>query len=258
MTRRVALEGVDNFRDFGDYATASGGRLRRRRLYRSATHGRATDADLARIAALDIAVIVDLRRATEQARDPSRRPEGFCGTVITSPTAVNVEDGWINHIQGSNLSADAFRDYMVTYYRDAPFDPRHIDLFARYFKALAETDGPVLIHCAAGKDRTGILAALTHHLVGVHPDDALADYLLTNDPDRIERRLQVVTETIAGFAGKAPSEAAVRVAMAVEAHYLATAFGEIKNRFGGLDGYLDRALGVDAPQRRAIEARLIE
>ncbi len=258
MTRRVALEGVDNFRDFGDYATASGGRLRGRRLYRSATHGRATDADLAKIAALDIAVIVDLRRATEQARDPSRRPAGFAGAVITSPTAMTVEDGWINHIQGSDLSADAFRKYMVTYYRDAPFDPRHIDLFARYFKALAEADGPVLIHCAAGKDRTGILAALTHHLLGVHPDDALADYLLTNDPDRIERRLQVVTETIAGFAGRAPSEGAVRVAMAVEPHYLDTAFGEIKSRFGGLDGYLGQALGVDAAQRQAIAARLLE
>ena len=46
--------------------------------------------------------------------------------------------------------------------------------------------------------------------------------------------------------------------MAVEPHYLDTAFGEIKSRFGGLDGYLTQALGVDVDQRRAIEARLLE
>ena len=257
MTRRLALEGIDNFRDYGDYATVAGRRMRRGKLYRSASHGRATDADLAKIAALDIAVVVDLRRGTEQARDPSRRHPNFSGTVITSATAAAEEDGWINHMQSSDLTEDAFRGYMVTYYRDAPFDPRHVDLFRRYFEALGATDGAILIHCAAGKDRTGILAALTHHLVGVHPDDALADYLLTNDPDRIERRLQVVTDSIAGFSGRTPSEAAVRVAMAVEPHYLATAFGEIKDKFGGTDAYLEKALGVDALARDAIIARLV-
>lgn len=257
MTRRLALEGIDNFRDFGDYATSSGGRLHSGLLYRSASHGRASDADLAKIGALNLAVVVDLRRQTEQTRDPSRRPAGFAGTVITSDKAVTEEDGWIKHVQSSDLTGAAFRDYMIRYYYEAPFDPRHVDLYASYFKALTKIDGPVLIHCAAGKDRTGILAALTHHLVGVHPDDALADYLLTNDPDRIERRLQVVTETIAGFAGKPPSEDAVRVAMGVEPHYLDTAFGEIKNRFGTLDTYLERALGVDPAARAAITAKLV-
>ena len=61
--------------------------------------------------------------------------------------------------------------------------------FRRYFQALAAAEGPVLIHCAAGKDRTGILAALTHHLVGVHADDIVADYLLTNDLLAIDRRI---------------------------------------------------------------------
>ena len=162
MTRHIALEGVDNFRDFGDYPAAGGRRLRRGALYRSASHSRATDADLERLAALEIAVVVDLRRREEREREPSRRPANFAGVVIANDVSHD-EDSWHSHIASAELTAESFRAYLVDYYRAAPFDGRHIDLFARYFQALAEAEGPVLIHCAAGKDRTGILAALTHH-----------------------------------------------------------------------------------------------
>ena len=67
MTRHLRLEAVENFRDFGDYATASGRRMKAKRFYRSASHGRATDADLAAIEALGLALIVDLRRPAERA-----------------------------------------------------------------------------------------------------------------------------------------------------------------------------------------------
>jgi protein-tyrosine phosphatase len=71
MTRHIRLEAVENFRDFGDYPTQAGRRLKKGRLYRSASHGRATEADLAAIEALELAVIVDLRRPGERERDGS-------------------------------------------------------------------------------------------------------------------------------------------------------------------------------------------
>jgi len=73
MTRHVTLEGVENFRDFGDYPTIAGRRLRPGRLYRSAAHAERTAADLEVIAALRIEVVVDLRRKNERSRDPSPR-----------------------------------------------------------------------------------------------------------------------------------------------------------------------------------------
>jgi protein tyrosine/serine phosphatase len=257
MTRHIALEGVDNFRDFGGYPAAGGRRLKRGALYRSASHSRATDADLERLAALEIAVVVDLRRREEREREPSRRPANFAGRVIANDTG-HEEDSWFNHIASAELSADSFRAYLVDYYRAAPFDERHIDLFTRYFQALAEADGPVLIHCAAGKDRTGILAALTHHLAGVHPDDIAADYLLTNDPERLARRLPLVTQAIQEVSGRVPDEAAVMTAMGVDTLYLDTAFAAISERFGGMDAYLERALGVTLATRDAVAARLFD
>jgi protein tyrosine/serine phosphatase len=255
--RIVSLEGVDNFRDFGGYATAAGRAIRPGQLYRSAHHGQATDADLAAIAALGIGVIVDLRRGEERQRTPSRRHEGFAAKLIENDGNEASSDPFIEFIRTSDVSEDAFRDYMLGYYRGAPFDERHLDLFSRYFRALAEDDGAVLIHCTAGKDRTGLLAALTHHIAGVHRDDIFDDYLLTNSVASFERRLPAVARMIVEVSGRTPTDAAVRTAVSVDAAYLERAFEVIEARSGSIDAYLEDALGVDAALRARVEARLV-
>ena len=259
MTRHIRLEAVENFRDFGDYPTAAGRRMKKGRLYRSASHGRATDADLTAIEALQIAVIVDLRRPGERERDPSRRPAGFSGQVIVNDEGeAHGDDPWWSFVKACDLSEEAFRGYLTNYYREAPFAARHIDLFSRYFRALAAAEGPVLIHCAAGKDRTGVLAALTHHIAGVGQDDILADYLLTNNPERMAARGPMIAQMIAAETGRAPTDAAIRAAIGVEAEYLAEAFRAIEAERGSIDAYLEAVLGVDADLRAALEARLLE
>ena len=258
MTRHLRLEAIENFRDYGDYATGSGQRLKQGLLYRSASHSRATDADLEAIDALNIAVVVDLRRPGEREREPSRRPAGFKGEVIDNDMGEAAgDDPWWNFVRSCDLSEDAFRGYLLNYYREAPANPRHLDLFARYFRALAAADGPVLIHCAAGKDRTGVLAALTHHLAGVHPDDIVEDYLLTNNPERIAARAPMVAQLIAQETGRTATDAAVRAAIGVEAEYLAEAFRSIAAAHGSVDAYLEEVLGVDAALKEALEARLL-
>ena len=256
--RHLRFEGVDNFRDYGGYPTASGRRLRHGLLYRSAAHGRATDADLAKIAALNLAAIVDLRRRNERERDPSRFHPEFSGEVIYTDAGDVGEDPWQLFMRESDLSEGAFRGYMYDYYDEAPFVDRHIHLYSRYFQCLAGSEGPVLIHCAAGKDRTGILAALTHHLAGVGEDHILEDFLLTNNPQRLAQRLPVVMQTMSETTGRMPSEGAVMVAMSVEPAYLERAFNAIGARYGSIDSYLEQALGVDAVLRERLEARLLE
>ena len=258
MTRHIRLEAVENFRDYGDYATAAGKRLKPGQLYRSASHGRATDADLAVIDGLKLAVIVDLRRPGERERDPSRRAAGFKGQVIENGEGEAAgDDPWWNFVRSCDLSEEAFRGYLLNYYREAPFVARHVDLFARYFQALAEAEGPVLIHCAAGKDRTGVLAALTHHVAGVHADDIVEDYKLTNNPERIAARAPMVAQVIATETGRTPTDAAIRAAIGVEAEYLAEAFRAIDAKHGSADAYLERVLGVDGALKAKLEARLL-
>jgi len=258
MDRLLRLEGVENFRDFGGYAAAGGRRLKRGRLWRSAAPGRATDADLEAIAALDLALIVDLRRTGERTRMPSRRHPAFRGFELTSDHAEPPDDPWMTFVKGSDLSEASFRSYLLDYYRAAPFEPRHIELFAGYFRRLAAADGPVLIHCAAGKDRTGLLAALTHALFGVHPDDIVADYLLSNDPARLAARAEMVGDVIFAETGRRPTQSALMVAMGVDIDYLAAALAAVEEAHGGTEGYLRDVLGVDAALRADLEARVLD
>jgi protein tyrosine/serine phosphatase len=256
MTRHIDFDAIENFRDFGDYA-AGDRRLRKGLLYRSGHHANATEADLAAMAELGIALIVDLRRPNERAREPSRRWPGFGAAVLESDEPEEREDEWADFVRSSDLSVESFRRYMLDYYRHAPLWARHKNVYARYFRALAETDGAVVIHCAAGKDRTGIACALTQHLAGVHKDDILADFLLTNDPARMQRRLPFMRQRIFEITGRTASDEAMLVGMGVAEEYLAQAFRVMTEAHGSLDGYLDQALGLDGSLRERLHARLL-
>jgi protein tyrosine/serine phosphatase len=256
MSRHIRFEGIENFRDFGDYA-AGGRRLKGGLLYRSASHAKASDADLEQLAGLGLSVIVDLRRRNERDRDPSRRWPGFAAQVVESDIGQETADEWQAFVARADLTPASFRGYMLDYYEAAPHEPRHLDLYTRYFRALAETEGPVLVHCSAGKDRTGIACALTHHIAGVHYDDLMADYLLTNDPVRLANRAPTVIAAIREMTGKTASEAGVHVAMRVEPEYLARAFGVMRERHGSIDGYLEEALGLGGELRERLHARLL-
>lgn len=257
MTGRIhRFDALDNFRDYGDYATAAGRHVATGRLFRSGHQARASEADLDRLAAFGIGTVVDLRRPSERREQPSRRPPGFSGVVIDSPHDDGGEAPHMTFLRTADLTPDSGRRFMTDTYRRLAFEPSHLDLFARYFRALGEADGPVLIHCAAGKDRTGLLAALTHHLLGVHRDDMVADYLLTNTAVDLERRAPGIARQLEARTGRAASHDAVVAFLGVEPVYLETALAEIAALYGSTDAYLEQALGVDTALRDRIGARL--
>ncbi len=257
MTSRLhPFDGIDNFRDFGDYPTAAGARVRPGRLFRSAHHARVSDADLARLAAMDFGAVVDLRYPVERRRQPSRRPEGFSAAVIASDIESDGEAPHIAFLKSAVLTPDSGRRFMIETYRRMPFTPSHQEVFGAYFRALADSDRPVLIHCAAGKDRTGLLAALTHHLLGVGRDDLIADYLLTNVAVDLEARAPAMAQQLEVLTGRPAAPDAVVAFMGVEPAYLDAALTAIVAEHGSIDDYLTRALGVDGPLRDRIGDRL--
>lgn len=247
-------DAISNFRDFGGYATASGGRVVTGRLFRAAHQHLATDADLERMAALDLGLVVDLRRPTERKNQPSRRPQNWLGAVIDNDLGDESETPHLTFLRRTDVTPASIEAYLQGYYSKALHEERHQDLFARALKALPTLDGGVLVHCAAGKDRTGLLVALIHTILGVHRDDIVADYLMTNTLTMTEARRQQVQQTLSEALGRPVPEEAVQAFLGVAGHHLEIALTSLGDDYGSVDGYL-RHLGMSNADRDALVAR---
>lgn len=252
--RVLPLKAVHNFRDYGHYP-ASGGRLRGGLLYRSAQHADATPDDLARIGALELATVIDLRGNHERRRQPCRRPEGFAAEVIIHDGETA---GMPPHLQAelANMDEAGMRRATAEIYRSLPLRKGLLEVFGRYFEALTLRDGPSLVHCLAGKDRTGIAVALLHRTLGVHHDDMMADYLLTNSAGDQDARISAAASSVRARYGNL-SDAALRVIMGVAPEYLDNAFDAITAKYGSLESFMEAELGVDAARREMLRQKFV-
>lgn len=250
--RHLPLEGVHNFRDFGDYAVAGGGRVKSGLLWRSAQHRDATDADLARISALNIGYIIDLRGDSERADHPCRRAPDFSAKVLFAPGETTGTAPHLAALEGT-LTVQDSRNVLTASYSGMPWREQLVETYKLYFDAL-DTGKASLIHCFAGKDRTGFAVALVQRLLGVHPDDVMADYLLTNEVGNIEERIRAGADFIRSRYGEHASEEAIRAMMMVDAAYLDTAFDAIAERHASIEDYAADVLGVDAGRVERLKA----
>lgn len=259
MTARVLiLEGIHNFRDCGGYAVAGGGRLRRGVLWRSGQHHGATNADLEAIDRIALTGVFDLRTSKERQTHPCRRPQGFAAKVFFSDDPVVMHAPHLAAAQATRQrTAESTRAGLVRNYGVIAFRPELQAMTRQYLANAAEGSGPSLINCMAGKDRTGIAVAMLHMALGVHRDDVIEDYLLTNTAGDPEARIASGAATIRVITGQL-DDAVLRVLMGVEAEYLETALAAIAERHGSVDGYLEEALGVDGAMRDRLRAALVE
>ena len=255
MSGEPIFAGIGNFRDFGGHATPSG-RMVRGRLFRSAAHHEATDEDLAALKALGVEVIVDLRHPTERQREACRRWPGFAAEVIQNDWEETFPS-WADVLREHAPSVEVLREHKLAWYGQMAVEPNRADLFARCLAALAATDRRVLIHCSAGKDRTGVLVALVQHAAGASWDDITSDFLRSNDEGFLRRRAAQTAATLERLSGIAPDPATVRAAMAVERHYLEAAFQGMASRYGSVDAYFEQPLGFGPSERAALQARLL-
>ena len=254
--RVIPLEGIHNFRDYGGYAVAGGGRVKRAMLFRSGQHVDASDADLARLAELDLRHVIDFRGASERETYPCRRGDGFCAQVIAfEGETANLAP----HVEAADgvLTRDGAHRAMERIYRNLPNRAPVLWVMRRYFATLAEGGGASLVHCLAGKDRTGMAVALLHHALGVHPDDAMEDFLLTNTAGNIEARIAAGGGTIRAKYGAADDDT-IRVLMGVDESYLHAMREAVEEAHGSLDVFLADVLEVDDARREALRLHLVD
>lgn len=249
-------EGIHNLRDYGGYAVPGGGRVKTGVLLRSGQHMEASEADLALVDALDIRTVIDLRGTSERTGFPCRRHANFAAQVI-------VYDGETSnsppHEGGGGdvvMTPQRARERMLAVYTRMPVNPAMIWVFREYFNALDANEGGSLVHCFAGKDRTGIAASLLLHTIGVHHDDIAGEFLLTNEaPTRAILERQSLPRMEAHYGAIDPE--ALHNLMGVLPEYLDTYIAKVTQDHGSLDAYLDTVLGVDEARKQRLIARFV-
>jgi protein-tyrosine phosphatase len=243
--RVLSFEGGCNFRDIGGYRTEDGRSVRWGLVYRTGVLSYFTPNDRRPLMELRVRAICDLRRAEERDREPTRWPD-------VAAQALCWQDGermpMIRAFAAArpNTAAGMF-DAMIDLYRALPAWMG--ERIGGMFGCLANGQTPLVVHCAAGKDRTGVAIAVLLRALGVPRAGVIDDYLLTNEAGDFEHFIRTRYAAELGLADAhhpllAMPEDVRQVLFSADAAFLDAALAEIDASPGGLEGYLERIAGV--------------
>jgi protein-tyrosine phosphatase len=241
--RHLALAGASNFRDLGGYPARDGRTVRWRRIFRSNHLGHLTEADIAVLRGLGLRCAFDFRGTEERAAAPCRLEEIKVHSLPVEPTVVATLRALfaagtpLSPAEGLQVMRDSYRGYV------RQNTPRFRALFAH----LLEDRAPLVIHCTAGKDRTGFACALILHALGVADDLIEQDYLLTN---RYYRRDLSASPDL-------PDDVRQVLAL-VDQSFLLAAYEAIRAEYGDLQSYFSDGLGLGPRERATLEACYLE
>jgi protein-tyrosine phosphatase len=250
--RVLQLPSGHNFRDLGGYRTEDGRTIRWRQLFRSGFMSRVTGDDATALNALSIDTICDFRANDERDRRPTAWHHGS-KTELWARDYDFSAGAMFELIRRPGFVARDMHATMVGIYRILPFE--QADSFREVLARLAAGRVPLLFNCSAGKDRTGLAAALILSVLGVSRDVILDDYLLTNE----------VIEGLAAFMASEPKYGAfvnerrehAMPLLRAEPEYLATAFEVIEQKHGTMNNYLNDVLGLSMVDQDAIRDNLL-
>ncbi len=253
--RRVELKGVMNTRDLGGIRTSDDRQVRWGLLYRSGHLHKLKSRGANDLNNLGIRTVVDLRTDGEVEEKPDRLPEAsgidYRHIPISGITSEDLERTEHDIREQTPAEFDGAGKMTLVM---SKFAIEGAGDFAQIFGLLLdERNYPLLYHCSAGKDRTGLLTALILSSVGVPRDVIFDEYLLSNyfRYDRIERNARVG----AWFVGIDPASS--RPIMNVEAAYLQSSFDAIDREYGSVDSYLEEGLGLTPSDRETLKTLLL-
>jgi protein-tyrosine phosphatase len=237
------LQGAPNFRDLGGYIGHGGRPLRWRRLFRSDHLANLTPVDRSRLAQLELARSFDLRGVAERDAAPYELSGVTQHSLAIEPTVVQRMDDIA--AAGATLTAPLVTELMSELYRALIND--RADRFGELFEHLIASDAPAVVHCTAGKDRTGVAVALVLLALGVPRDIVMQDYLLTNELAHDPVHIDSAT----------PLEARA-VLWRVQQQFLDTALRIVDVDHGGIERYLTQRLRLSRAALDTLAARYLQ
>jgi protein-tyrosine phosphatase len=247
----ITVEGALNFRAVADYP-ARGGRVKARTIYRSGAFADVGEAGARAMWRLNVRTAFDLRSNAEKERSPSPLLSMAGFKVVSEAHTIRHGDLYAV-LANPGSTAKACADVMTAIYTTLPIE--FAPIFRRYFRTMVESETPVVVHCAAGKDRTGVVVAMLLELLGVARDDIMEDYLATNATrDALYRRL---LRNSHGVDYGTVAEHLIEPMITANAPYLDAMFATIARNYGEMDAYAKQVLQLSADDIGTLRRRLV-
>lgn len=264
----LPFENALNFRELGGYPAAGGRTVRRGLLWRSGNLDEITSpADRARFEALGIRYILDLRSVLEAAAHPdpvpdSARYERICAMrflngdeIDFSPRGMARLNAEIDQLVAKEGRPFSEHERFGQMYRRMPF---HNPAYRALFAALEAGETPLLFHCSAGKDRTGVAAMLILLALGADRETVIADYLQTNFCRKPAIDAYLAAHADEWERGDATQRARLRSIEGVIPAFAAATLAEIEARYPTYEAYFAAEYGLDAARLAALRERYLE
>lgn len=262
--RLLPLEGGRNFRDLGGYQTASGKRVKWGKLFRSGVMDGLSERDYRYLEGIGVGSIVDFRNAAEREAQPTVWQAGKVA-VYTQDSSDFADEAGMNDLFAALLSDDATTEsvtsLMAASYYQIALD--HRTSYSALFQILIDSDEAVIFNCSAGKDRTGIAAALILSSLGVPREDIVFDYALSDDyVDYMKEFVQQNSQQANAddpyaFLAALPTEI-LRPLMASHPLYIETALDKITENFGSVESFIREELGLTENELALLRAKLLD
>jgi len=252
--RKFGMQGTPNFRDFGGYRSADGRQVKWGYLFRSGQLSSLSKQDVDLLASLDLDLVCDFRRAEEQQNDPSRLPRERRPKIVSLPIIPGSNSRFFEEAENQLGGRAAMYDFMLEINRD--FAEAQTATYARMFSEILEVDDArFLVHCAAGKDRTGFAAALVLAALGVPRDVIMRDYMLTS---RFFKPMQEIDRLKRKYEMDHMDAESILPMLEVHEDYLARALGIIEQNYASMAAYLEEALGVGPAELAELRGRYLD
>ena len=255
--RVFSLTGGCNFRDIGGYRTQAGRYVRWGQVFRAGVLTYVTAEDHQCLAPIGIRAICDLRRAEERAKEPTAWPDRSARSLHWDDASDT--QTLRQYAAERPATAEGMFDAMLALYRGLP--NRMSGRIRGLINSIVAGHVPLIVHCAAGKDRTGVAIAVLLAALDVPREVIVEDYVLTNEVGNFEVFIRGREHAELGLADEkhpllAMPEDIRRVVFSADPRFLDSAFAAIDD-LGGFERYLHEVLRVDAEMRAKLCAALL-
>jgi protein-tyrosine phosphatase len=257
LDHALGLEGAPNFRDIGGYSTTDGHQVRSGLLFRSGELSKLTPADVTKVTDLRLTSVIDLRTQEERDHAPSiwlRAPAEVYGSPKDSIAPI------MHGVLAEAGTAEGAKNGLLRFYASMP-DMYRAE-YAEMFHRLAAGRVPMLVHCTAGKDRTGVAIAILLSSLGVPKKTVIDDYQLT---ERLVPPATAAAQRPGPVGGAAPAQLALgrlpedsRIALwRSDPAYIEAALESIDHEYGSVGAYLDQGLKLSPAEIDAVRREFL-